>query len=278
MENKLVKKDIAQLNENIKVLSMSSVIVMSIILLTILSIIVWLFLGTMTEKSSIKGVIMPAIGTSEVTLPTAGIVRDIFVHEGEQVSQGQKMALVDIDQSLTVITAATDGTVFSIKQEQENFDAFEPIVHIAKEKTNLPNVMLLAYCDIDNLKDVAIGQEVQVWPSNQKVDEVGYVKGRVQYVGKLPASEKEIENRIGSKNFTTSILTQTGANYEIGVYLETSVNNPSQLNWTFEAAAHPDMTVGTICDAIIVTHTYSIFEYLFLKAKATSNTVKTWLN
>ena len=59
--------------------------------------------------------------------------------------------------------------------------------------------------------------------------------------------------------------------------LAVNEDNPSLLDWTFEKGDHPDMSVGTLCDAIVITHTYSIFEYLFLKAKAENNKIRNWI-
>lgn len=61
------------------------------------------------------------------------------------------------------------------------------------------------------------------------------------------------------------------------VKLATEPDNPDLLDWTFDRGYHPDMSVGTLCDAIVITHTYSIFEYLFLKARAEQNKIQRWI-
>ncbi len=278
MENKLVKRDISQLNENITVMSSSSVVLMCTILFLVLSIVVWLFAGTVTEKACLKGVVFPAGGTSDVCLPKAGVVRSVFVQKGQQVQAGQNIALVSVGESYSVVTSASDGVVFSCKQDNETFEAFEPVASLINESGGSGSVMLLAYSDLTNLKDIAEGQEVQVWPSNEQTDEVGYVRGRVSSVGRFPVEKVEAARKIKVQEYISELIPEGVTSYEIGVTLGTDPDNPDGLDWTFDRKYHPDMSTGTLCDAIVITHTYSIFEYLFLKARMAGNRVKTWID
>lgn len=273
----MVKKDIKQLNESIKVLSVSSVVLLSVILFLILSVVVWLFAGTVTEKSHIKGVIFPDGGTSDVCLPKAGVVRNIFVQKGQKVHAGQHIALVSVEDSYSVVTSASDGVVFSCKQDNEAFEAFEPVASLIDGTGTQGSVVLLAYSDLMNLKDVMAGQEAQVWPSNEKTDEVGYVRGRVAHVNHYPAERAEVERKIKVPAYLNELMPEGVTSYEIVLNLDADPDNPARLDWTFDKEDHPDMNVGTLCDAIVITHTYSIFEYLFLKAKANKNRLQYWV-
>ena len=278
MENKLVKRDISHLNESIKVMSSSSVVLICTILFLILSIIIWLFAGTVTEKAHIKGVVFPDSGTTDICLPEAGVVRSIFVQKGQEVQSGQHIALVSVGNSYSVVAASSDGVVFSCKQDNEAFEAFEPVASLINESDGSGSVMLLAYSDLINLKDIAEGQEVQVWPSNEKTDEVGYVRGRVSSVGRFPVEKVEASRKIKEQEYISELIPEGVTSYEIGVSLGTDPDNPDGLDWTFDRKYHPDMSTGTLCDAIVITHTYSIFEYLFLKARTAGNRVKTWID
>lgn len=277
MENKLVKRDISHLNESIKVMSSTSMVLICTILFLLLSIVIWLFAGTVTEKAHIKGVVFPNVGTTDVCMPKAGVVRSIFVQKGQAVHSGQQIALVSVGDSYSVVTATSDGVVFSCKQDNEPFEAFEPVASLINETGTEGSVVLLAYSDLLNLKDIAPGQEAQVWPSNEKTDEEGYVRGQVASVSHYPAERSEAKRKIKAQEYINEILPEGVTSYEIVVNLAADPDNPALLDWTFYKEDHPDMSVGTLCDAIVITHTYSIFEYLFLKAKANRNKVKYWL-
>ena len=277
MDKRIYKKDIVQMNENIKVKSLSATIVLSTALVLILSLCLWLFTGTVTEKSYIKGVIFPVGGTTDATLPQGGVVRSMFVQKGQAVRKGQQIALVSVDDAYSVISASVDGTIFSTKLDNESFEAFEPIVSIVDPSNNSSSgLVLLAYSDLNNLKDLGIGQEVQVWPSNQKKDEIGYVRGYVSRVSHFPVARSEAASKVKISEYMSELIPENMSYYELEVMFRTSPDNPSELNWTFNNMQHPDMKMGTLCDAIVIKNTYTIFQYLFLRAKASANKVKEW--
>ena len=51
----------------------------------------------------------------------------------------------------------------------------------------LQQTQLIAYADNDAQRQLRIGMEAQVWPANEKRDEVGYVRGRISQVVRYPA-------------------------------------------------------------------------------------------
>ena len=277
MDNKIFRKDIVQLNENIKVQSLSTTTVIVTALILVLSMCLWLFTGTVTEKSYVKGVVFPLSGTTDATLPQAGVVRSMFVQKGQTVHKGQQIALVSVEEAYSVISAAVDGTIFSTKLDNEPFEAFEPIVSIVDPSdSSFGDIVLLAYSDLQNLKDLAVGQEVQVWPSNQKKDEIGYVRGHVSRVSHFPVARSEAASKIRIGEYVSELIPENSSYYELEVRFEKSPDNPSELDWTFDNVQHPDMKMGTLCDAIVIKNKSTIFQYLFLKAKSSSNKVKEW--
>lgn len=278
MENDLIKRDINQLNEDIKVMSSSSVVLMCTLIFLILSVTIWLFTGTVTEKANIRGVVFPGSGMTDVCLPKAGVMRNLFVRNGQEVRAGQQLALVSVGNSYSVVTASSDGVVFSCKQDNESFEPFESVVSlIDRNADGNTSVILLAYSDLMNLKDIAPGQDVQVWPSNEKTDEVGYVRGTVANVSRYPVKKAEAAKKIKSQAYIDELLPEGVTSYEIMVNLAVEKSDPTLLDWTFDKGVHPDMGVGTLCDAIVITHTYSVFEYLFLKARAEKNKIQRWI-
>lgn len=265
------------MNDDIKVMSLSPIILMCTIIFLIISIVLWGFAGTVTEKSHIRGVVFPDSGLVDVCLPQAGVVRSVFVQKGQEVRRGQQLALVSVGNSYSIVVSSGDGVVFSCKQDNETFEPFESVVSLIDNGTERNSVILLAYSDLLNLKDIAAGQEVQVWPSNEKTDEVGYVRGHVSSVSHYPAKRSEAFKKVKAQEYLDELLPENVTSYEIQVSLDVKEGNPSILDWTFDKGEHPDMSVGTLCNAIVITHTYSIFEYLFLKAKAENNKIQNWI-
>lgn len=275
MDNQFTKRDIRQLNDSIKVMSSPAIALMSTILFVVVSLTVWVFVGSVTEKAHVKGMIFPAGGTTDVCIPQAGVVRSMFVRKGQQVTAGQHIAMVSVGSAYSVLVSSVDGVVFNCLQNNEAFDAFAPVATLIVEDGGEGGMMLMAYSGIDDIKDIAVGQQVQVWPHNENKDEVGFVRGRIASVGRLPVDREDAARRIKVPEFIDELVPEAVISYEVEIYLNESEQHPGQLDWTFERDDHPSMGIGTLCDAIVITHTYSIFEYLFLKARVASNKVKT---
>ena len=62
--------------------------------LLLAAFIVWGFLGNVSDKAYYSGVVFPAQGTTDITLPNKGIVRSMLVHNGDSVHQGQTACIM----------------------------------------------------------------------------------------------------------------------------------------------------------------------------------------
>ena len=211
----MIKRDINQLNDDIKVMSLSPIILMCTIIFLVMSVVLWGFAGTVTEKAHIRGVVFPDSGLIDVCLPQAGVVRSVFVQKGQEVRRGQQLALVSVGNSYSIVMSSGEGVVFSCKQDNETFEPFEPVVSLIDNGAKRNSVILLAYSDLMNLKDIAIGQEVQVWPSNEKTDEVGYVRGHVASVSHYPAKKSEAFKKIKAQEYLDELLPENVTSYEV---------------------------------------------------------------
>ena len=145
----------------------------------LVAFIVWGVLGTVSDKVYYSGVVFPTQGTTDIYLPHKGIVRSIMVRDGDIVKKGQAVALVSVDDSHSFLTSTVNGMVVSSKIDNEPFEAYDPIVSIMEESPTgeqSQRTLLVAYADNDAQRDLRIGMEAQVWPANEKRDEIGYVR------------------------------------------------------------------------------------------------------
>ena len=117
-------------------------------LLLIGAVFVWGFLGTVSDKVYYSGVVFPSQGTADVSLPNKGMVRTVFVHNGDHVIPGQSVALISMDESYSILTSTVDGTVIYTKVDNEPFEAFEPIISVIDGNgPQTQRAMLIAYID-----------------------------------------------------------------------------------------------------------------------------------
>ena len=63
-------------------------------------IIVFLMFAEYARKDTANGYLTPSAGTAKVFAPREGVIEDVYVKEGQQVTQGQPLLRVATDQLL----------------------------------------------------------------------------------------------------------------------------------------------------------------------------------
>ena len=184
-----------QIADHLRVTYVPTYLLAAAAALLLAAFIVWGFLGNVSDKAYYSGVVFPVQGTTDITLPNKGIVRTMLVHNGDSVRQGQTVAMVSIGDSHSFLTSTVNGLVISTKTDNEPFEAFDPIVSVvdgnASDGQSQHN-QLIAYADNEAQRDLLISMEAQVWPADEKRDEIGYVRGRISQVVRYPADADDV--------------------------------------------------------------------------------------
>ena len=264
-----------QIGSVLKITALPTYLLAFTVLLLIGAFFVWGFLGTVSDKVYYSGVVFPLEGTTDVSLPNRGMVRTMFVHGGDQVRQGQTIALISMEDSYSILTSSVDGTVISTKADNEPFEAFEPIVSVV-DGTDLPTrqSMLIAYVDNAGQRDLREGMSAQVWPANEKRDEIGYVRGRVARVDRYPVDAGSVRQTLKSEDMARRLLESGEMMYQVTIDLSPSKDNPLEYDWSFGQPEDVNMNVGTYCSVLTETKRRSMFRYLFESARTRVRSVK----
>ncbi|MBR6827089.1 MAG: hypothetical protein IKM76_02900 [Prevotella sp.] len=229
--------------------------------------IVWGFLGTVSDKAYYSGVVFPTQGTTDITLPNKGIVRNMLVHNGDSVRQGQTVATVTLGDSYSFLTSTVSGLVISSKADNEPFEAFDPIVSIIEPQGSDRQpiaTQLIAYADNEAQRDLRVGMEAQVWPADEKRDEIGYVRGRISQVVRYPADDDDVRQTLKSDVMARRLLGDgQRAVYEVRIDLQRSPADPTLYDWSFGEPDDVSMDIGTYCSVLTETRRLSMFQYLF---------------
>lgn len=232
----------------------------------LVAFIVWGVLGTVSDKVYYSGVVFPTQGTTDIYLPHKGIVRTIMVRDGDIVKKGQAVAIVSVDDSHSFLTSTVNGMVVSSKIDNEPFEAYDPIVGIMEESPTgeqSQRTLLVAYADNDAQRDLRIGMEAQVWPANEKRDEIGYVRGRVIQVVRYPANVDKVRQTLKSEVLAKRLTEQSDAVYEVLIDLQRDPADPNVYDWSFGVPENVSMDFGTYCSVLTETRRISMFQYLF---------------
>ena len=265
-----------EINDHLRVTAVPTYLLAAAIILMLGAFIVWGFLGTVSDKAYYSGVVFPVQGTTDITLPNKGMVRTMLVHNGDSVHKGQTVALVSIGDSHSFLTSTVTGLVISTKTDNEPFEAFDPIVSVIDENAGEQSqrTQLIAYADNEAQRDLRIGMETQVWPADEKRDEIGYVRGRITQVVRYPADADEVRQTLKSNILAKRLLEQGDVVYEVRIELLRSPEDSTRYDWSFGEPADVSMGIGTYCSVLTETKRRSMFQYLFESARTRFRNLK----
>ena len=259
-----------QIADHLRVTYVPTYLLASAVIVLLVAFIVWGFLGNVSDKAYYSGVVFPVQGTADITLPNKGIVRSMLVHNGDSVRQGQTVAMVSIGDSHSFLTSRVSGLVISTKADNEPFEAFDPIVSVVDGNVSdgqSQHTQLIAYADNEAQRDLRIGMEAQVWPADEKRDEIGYVRGRITQVVRYPADADEVRQTLKSNILAKRLLEQGDVVYEVRIDLLRLPEDATRYDWSFGEPDNVSMGIGTYCSVLTETKRCSMFQYLFESAR-----------
>ena len=265
------------IGEHLRVTAVPTSLLATAIIILLGAFIVWGFLGTVSDKAYYSGVVFPVHGTTDITLPNKGMVRSMLVHNGDIVQKGQTVALLSIGDSHSSLTSTVDGLVISTKTDNEPFEAFDPIVSVIDGNASdeqSQHTQLIAYADNEAQRDLRIGMETQVWPADEKRDEIGYVRGRITQVVRYPAAADEVRKTLKSNILAKRLLEQGDVVYEVRIDLLRLPEDSTRYDWSFGEPADVSMGIGTYCSVLTETKRRSMFQYLFESARTRFRNLK----
>ena len=233
-----------EMGELLRVTSVPTYLLAAAVILMLGAFIVWGFLGKVSDKAYYSGIVFPAQGTTDITLPNRGMVRTMLVHIGDSVRQGQTVALVSIGESHSFLTSTADGLVISSKTDNEA------------------------------QRDLRIGMGAQVWPADEKRDEIGYVRGRITQVVRYPADADEVRKTLKSDILARRMLELGDVVYEVRIDLLSSPDDSTRYDWSFGEPVGVSMGIGTRCSVLTETRRRSMFQYLFESARTQTRNLK----
>lgn len=255
-----------QIVDHLSITYVPTYLLAAAIALLFAAFIVWGVLGSVSDKVYYSGVVFPVQGTADVTLPNKGFVRAMLVHNGDMVQQGQTIAMVSVGESYSFLTSTVSGLVISTKADNEPFEAFDPIVSVVdgtSASQQSDQTQLIAYADNEAQRHLQIGMEAQVWPANEKRDEIGYVRGRVSQVVRYPADADDVRQTLKSNILAKRMLEQGDVVYEVRIDLQRLPEDATRYDWSFGEPADVNMDIGTYCSVLTETRRRSMFQYLF---------------
>ena len=256
-----------QLADHLRVTYVPTYLLAAASAMLLMAFIVWGILGSVSDKAYYSGVVFPVQGIADIKLPNGGVVRSMLVHNGDSVHEGQTVAMVSIGNSHSFLSSTVTGLVISTKADNEQFEAFDPIVSVVTGEANSERpgtTQLIAYANNEVQRDLQVGMEAQVWPADEKRDEIGYVRGRIIQVVRYPVDADDVRQRLKSDVLAQRLLGEgQKVVYEVIIDLQRNPSDPTSYDWSFGQPDDVSMGIGTYCSVLTETRRRSMFQYLF---------------
>ena len=151
-----------------------------------------------------------------------------------------------------------------MKGVSEPFEAFEPIVSVVRGGAANRQTQLIAYAGMEAQRHLRVGMEAQVWPANEKRDEIGYVRGRISKVVRYPAKISKINQKLKSEDLAQRLMADgEDMVYEVRINLQRDPADSTHYDWSFGKPDDVSMEIGTYCSVLTETRRCSMFQYLF---------------
>ncbi len=171
-----------------------------------------------------------------------------------KISQARlKISALEEDRDLqSRIVSSRSGRVLEIyKNSGKVIQTGEPMLSIEVAKSTKDNLSAFIYFAPRDGKKVKVGMTVRISPSTVKMEEDGYMLGRIRQVSGFPASQKGMLRVLQNQDLVTS-LSAGGAPISVTADLLADQSTLSQYKWS--SGKGPDIGIesGTLCTASVV--------------------------
>lgn len=262
-----------KLSSTIRVTQPSVYLILSTAALMAVVLIVWLFMGSVSDKVHIGGIVFPTRNTANATVPNDAVVRKVFVTAGDTVELNQTLALVSIKDAYSILSSPATGVVIQTKKPNDQIRAFEPIVSIITQDTTTVVRSLTAFADFHTQRKLRKGMAVQVSPVNMPREKYGYVTGRITNISRYAIKREQALEKLHMEDFLKDVFPQEGTAFAIDITLDADPDEPATLNWSFGEPEMADMSIGTFCNVQVITKKRSMFDFLFEQVNQTINQI-----
>ena len=233
-------------------------LVLAAMVAMIVVVLFWCIFGTINYKVTAQGVVFPFEEVTSVCVSCEGTVSRCMTSHGKKVSYGTPIAEVRTSDSILTVAAPRDGVVLSTLLPGTSFQAGNPVAWFLPQTESMTGREMLCYVTYEDLRDLRLGQKVQVTPANRDRERWGYAIGTVVGIEQYPTTRQEIVNRI-KLDPRVAFIQDGQAIYEVRVTLD---EKDGQLVWSREKSKNIKIDNGSLCDIQIITSKKPVWRVL----------------
>ena len=280
---------------------------LSAVILFLLAVVIWSFIGAFTVKADGYGLILDPGGVENVTHIASGKIEDIYVHRGSTVKKGDLLAtMINPEQTANTVMAQSDMTLASNYteaqgrasqynsrryQEKISSDIVSPVDGVVDEvvitKGNIVTAGNLictirrnyggdlngvVYVSLDKGKRIEPGMTIQLSPNASDESKSGSLVGIVRTVSQYPVNTAGIREQLGNEYMAQWVLQKLqGPAVEVTFNLVKDASNESGYLWTSVVGKKRPITPGTFVNGSVIIERKPPIEWVFFR-------ITDWLN
>lgn len=150
------------------------------------------------------------------------------------------------------VTSSYEGKVIELMAKKgQLIEQGSPVISIEVEDSQKKGLEAVIYIPPEDGKKVTKGMEVKVAPTTVKIEETGYIKGKVVQVSEYPSTKYGMARILGNQELVQAF---SGNEPPIAVFvaLEQAPKSYSGYSWTTQRSPQIKINAGTICAANII--------------------------
>lgn len=213
--------------------------------------VLWGVFGSIpTQVSTDDGILMHVDAVHEVASQTSGIVTEVSVTIGDEVQEGQEVVRVRTDAGTEAeVVSLFSGRVVDLSIEKGMY--LDPGQQVALVEVGDKPLEAVFFVPAEQGKLLAPGMQVHVSPSTVKVDEYGYLQGRVTAVSQFPVSEGDMLTLLEDDSLVAALRSDDDQ-LQVDVELVRDPTTPSGFAWSSSKGPPTPVIHGTLCTATFV--------------------------
>jgi biotin carboxyl carrier protein len=193
---------------------------------------VWAFVGSLPLTVSASGLLTHPQGISMLQSPVGGLVHNILVTPGTQVSAGQTVADIQAGGTEQPVVSPFGGLVVEVAAATGQVVGAGSTVLTVERTGGADNPMVaLLFVPAASAAELAPGMKVNLSVSSAPSAAFGLLEGQVASVSQYPLDPASLNNLLGGDS-ALSGYTSSGAPWLVTVDLTPQAGSPSGFAWT----------------------------------------------
>jgi multidrug efflux pump subunit AcrA (membrane-fusion protein) len=282
-----------QLDQQVKVISPGVWILFITVLVGVVTVMVWACIGTISSGQDYEGVIFDHSNVTSIRTEIAGTLQDVLVEEGDTISEGDIIAVIENEQitdliaqareqekkykktsakyqeleqtiaaytGQTVLRSDVDGTVQKLELAGEAVQAGDEVANIVPDSAYSYNEVYI-YVPKEEAGSLQVGMEAQITPAYVSREEYGYMEGIVSQISDNIVTDNSILKHMGTLDYVENLLPSHNC-VAVTIQLRVDTEGDGQYVWSNSKGEGLEIKSGDQCDIRILKQEYHPYELL----------------